>query len=152
MDNKYFFKKIKSKIKNHFKKIIVLKMTPEEIALGFSVGSLIALLPTFGLAYFFGLGIIFIIPRINKISLFLGIAFWNPLVLPPIYRYSYKLGVFIIGDLPDHTFELSLSSKIIKISFRFIIGNFIISLSIAVFVYFVVLIFFKYFNKNKKNK
>jgi uncharacterized protein (DUF2062 family) len=152
MESKYFFKKSKSKIKNYFKKIIVLKMTPQEIALGFSAGSLIALLPTFGLAYFVGLGIIFVIPKINKISLFLGITFWNPLILAPIYSYSYKLGIFIMGDLPDHTFNLSLSSKIIKISFRFIIGNFIISLSISVFVYFVVLIIFKYFNFNKNKR
>ncbi len=149
---KNIFKKCKAKIKNHFKKIIVLKMTPQSIAIGFSIGSLIALIPTFGLAYFVGLGIMFVTSKINKISLFLGIAFWNPLLLAPIYRYSYKLGSFIMRDLPGHTFEFPFSSDIAKVSLRFIIGNFIIALSISVLVYFAILIFFKYlnFNKNKK--
>jgi uncharacterized protein (DUF2062 family) len=147
-----FYKKCKLKTRNHFKKILKLKISPQSIAIGFSVGSLVALFPTFGLAYFVGLGIMAITPKINKISLFLGIAFWNPLILAPIYRYSYKLGSFIMRDLPGHTFEFPFSSDIAKVSLRFIIGNLIIALSISVLIYFVILIYFKYFHYSKNKK
>ena len=41
-------KKILSKLKNHFKEVIKLKEDPKSIALGFGIGTFIAILPTLG--------------------------------------------------------------------------------------------------------
>lgn len=146
---KNIYNKSLVKLKNHFKKIISFKKSPHAIALGFSVGSFISLFPTFGLAYFIGLGLLIVLPKLNKITLFLGIAFWNPLFLAPIYRYGYKLGNFILGDLPNYTFKFSLNSDIIKLSIRFLLGNIIIATILSITLYFVLFIVLKYMQRNK---
>ena len=138
------------KVKNYFKKIIKIKKSPHAIALGFSVGSFIALIPTLGFAYLIGLGVLFILPRINKFSLFIGIAFWNPLILVPVYRYGYLLGSSILGDLPGCTFSFSFNSDIIKLSSRFLLGNFIIASLLSLLSYFIIYFIIKYIGKQKK--
>lgn len=137
------------KLKNYFKKIISFKKSPHAIALGFSIGSSIALFPTFGLAYFIGLGVLFIAPKLNKVALFVGIAFWNPIFLALIYGFSYKLGSFILGDLPNYTFKLSFNSDIIRLSTRFLLGNLIIVTTVSLALYFVIFVFLKYMFRKK---
>lgn len=146
------FKSSIFKIKNHFKKIISLKKSPHAIALGFSVGSFIALFPTFGMAYFIGIGILLIFPTINKFTLFLGVAFWNPFLLAPVYRYSYRVGNYIMGDMPQFAFKFSFNSDMIRMSLRFLLGNIIISLFISLFLYFILFLVVQYFRNRKRVK
>ena len=143
---KYINKKFKKELKDYFKRIISFKTSPYAIAGGFAIGSFIALLPTFGLAYFIGFGILLLAPRLNKFSLFLGIAFWNPIFLAPIYGYSYRLGNFIVGDLTGYTFKFAINSDLVGVLSRFFLGNFILAFTISSLSYVVLLLIFKYRN------
>ena len=147
-----FFKKSLSKINNYFEKIITFKKSPHAIAFGFSVGSFIALFPTFGLGYFIGLGILIIMPKLNKVSLFLGITFWNPLFLVPYYSLSYKFGNFLMGNFPKYYFNFALENETVKLSIRFLLGNIILSLTISLLLYFAILICIKYLYKSDSSK
>ena len=92
--------KLKKFLKHHFHEIVKIKKSPQEIALGFAIGSFIVLLPTPGFSILIGLLIMLLFTRINKFSLFAAMAVWNPLTLVPIYWLSYRIGDILFGALP----------------------------------------------------
>ena len=78
--------------KEHVKRVIRIEESAHSIATGFAVGTMLALLPTFGLGIFIGLAVIIIFKKISKISMIASFAFWNPILLIPMYTLSYKIG------------------------------------------------------------
>jgi len=131
----YEFRK---KIRREFYKIISAKGSEHSIALGFAIGSFIAILPSFGLDILIGLLIVLIFKRINKFSLFGSFVVWNPLTLFPIYFLSYQLGSVIFGSTPAIRFNVVMVDMIYNFSARFFAGTFILSLLISVTSYFVI--------------
>jgi uncharacterized protein len=131
-------KKWKNKIKVHFEDVIKLKTSPRAIALGFAIGSFIAILPTFGLGVFIGLLVILIFKNVSKISLFAAFVVWNPLVLLSLAPVSYKVGVLILGDVKFVTFKIELLNHLYVYSRRFIIGNLIVASVLSLASYFIV--------------
>jgi uncharacterized protein len=126
--------KLKERIKNHFHEILRTKKTPNAIAIGFSIGTFIAILPTPGFNILLGLLIIFFSKKVSKYALFIAIAFWNPLITAPLYYLSYKLGnlIFQIND-PISLTTLLTSFK--SISLRFMVGNLIIAFLVSIISY-----------------
>jgi uncharacterized protein len=137
-------------ITEHFKRVIETKKSPHSIALGFTLGTLIALLPTPGFSVLIGILVVFIFNKINKYSLFGAIALWNPLVQIPIYTLSYKIGNLIFGSMPLVEYKISLLHQILIYTRRFLIGNVILAILISIISYIVVwLVASHYANKDK---
>jgi uncharacterized protein (DUF2062 family) len=130
--------KFLEKIKLHFKEVLALKKDPQAIALGFSIGTLIALLPTFGFGILLGLIIMAIFKNISKISMFAAFAILNPLVLIPFYTLSQYLGNFLLGSLPITDIEFTFLQNFYHYSLRFLLGNLIIALAVSIASYFII--------------
>jgi len=142
-------KKFKEKIKKHFQEVIELKTTPHEIALGFAVGTAIAVLPTFGLGIFIGILLVLIFKKLSKLSLFIAFAFWNPLLLILTTTISYALGDWLFSDLPVLNMKFKILNLIFTFTRRFLIGNLIVTAVFTVLSYGVVFYLVKsYYRRN----
>lgn len=128
----------KNKMHKYFQEIMSIKKSPHSIALGFAIGTGIAVLPTPGIGIFAGLLVIFLFKKVNKISLFGAMLIFNPLILAPIYYLSYQLGNWLLGNAPKQEFEVSLYNIVYHLSGRFLMGNIIISVVISFASYFLV--------------
>ena len=144
-------KKLKNKIKQHLKKVIELKTSPHSIAMGFALGTLVAILPTFGLGIFIGLGLLLIFKKVSKVSMMISFAVWNPLVLALMYPLDYKVGEYILTDIPTKTYKIELLNQLFVYSRRFIVGGIINAIIISTICYVLVL-YFAYKYQKKKSK
>ena len=144
-------RKLKDKLKKHFIEVIELKTSPHSIAMGFALGTLIALLPTLGLGLFIGLGLLFIFKKLSKISMLISFAVWNPLVLALMYPLDYAVGNYILGDLPIKTYKIELLNQLFVHSRRFIIGS-IVNAVILSFICYVIILYFAYRYQRKRAK
>mgnify|MGYP001575124117 FL=1 len=139
-------KKYREKIKNYFKEVLEVKATPKEIAIGFTVGTAIAILPTFGLGPFIALLIILIFKRISKISLLFSFVVWNPFILISLYPLEYYIGDLLVGNV-QIKFKLEILNQIFVYSFRYLIGNIIITIVFCIISYFTIYYLIKKFHK-----
>ncbi len=142
-------RRIKQKIKKHYHAVLEIKTTPNEIALGFAAGTGIALLPTFGLGFLIGLVIVLIFKNVNKLSMLVAFAFWNPLVLIPITTLSYFVGDIILDDVPVTRFRFELLNQFYTYSLRYLIGNLIITIILTVVSYSIVFYLVKKYQKKE---
>lgn len=142
-------KKIKNKLKKHFEEVIKVKETPHEIAMGFAIGTAIAVLPTFGLGIFIGILIILIFKKVSKISMFLAFAFWNPILLIPLAALSYSIGDFLLKGEPVIKFKIGLINQIFIYSRRFLIGNLIITIALTIISYYLIYFLVKKYQKKE---
>lgn len=140
-------KKYREKIKNHFKDISQIKATPREIAIGFTIGTAIAILPTFGLGPFIALLIILIFKRISKISLLFSFVVWNPFILISLYPLEYYIGDLAVGNPPTTKFKLEILNQIFVYSAKYLIGNIIVTIILCITSYFVIYYLVKKFHK-----
>ena len=131
-------KKFRNKFSSYFKELLKTKTSPHSIAMGFSIGTFVAILPTPGLNILLGLLIVFIFKKISKFALFGAMAIFNPLVLTPIYVFSYKIGNVIFSSEPIVRYKFILLFQIYEFSRRFLVGNLFIATSISILSYFIV--------------
>lgn len=131
-------KKFKEKLKHHIHEVIRTKKSPHSIALGFTIGTFISVLPTPGLNILLGLLIIFIFEKVNKYSLFASLFFWNTLTLWPLYILSFRIGDLIFGGLPVVKYNIEILNQIYNFSRRYLVGNFIVAVVISIASYFIV--------------
>ena len=142
------------RIKNHFREVIKIKKSPHSIALGFAIGTLIAILPTFGFGLLIGLVLLLFFKKVSKLSLIAAFIFWNPFMLVPIYLFSYKIGDALMSALPIIKLRFELFNNAYNLTLRFLVGNFIIAFTASVLSYFSIKYFAKRFKKSlidKKN-
>lgn len=139
---------MKNKIKAHFKEVLRIKKSPHSIAMGFALGTFIAIMPTFGFGLLIGTILLLFLKRINKISMIAAFIVWNPFFLIPFYLLSFKIGDFLLIKMPVIEFNINLLNQVYYLSIRFLIGNIIIALSMSVLCYFLI----KYFIIKIKNK
>ena len=138
----------KEKLKKHLDEVLKIKKSPHSIAVGFAIGTLIAVLPTFGLGIFIGLLVLFIFKRLSKISMFISFAIWNPFVLTLMYPLSYGIGNLVLKKEPVRKFTFEVLNQIFIYSRRFLIGSFILAVTLAIASYLLVLILiYKYQHK-----
>ena len=131
-------KKLKEKIKRHFEEVLKIKTSPSSIAMGFSIGTLIAILPTFGLGIFIGLLVLLIFKKASKISMFISFAIWNPLVLAILYPLEYSIGNFILSGIPVTEFRFEILNQLFIYTGRLLLGSIILSIIVSIISYFVV--------------
>jgi uncharacterized protein (DUF2062 family) len=138
------------KIEAHFKEVGKIKKSPHEIALGFSIGTFIAIFPTFGLGFLIGIFIILLFKNISKISLFLALLVWNPLVLIPIYSLGYDIGNFFLAEQAVITFKIQILDATYSLVRRALIGNSVLAFIISFISYFVILIASTIYQRKKR--
>lgn len=114
------------------------KTSDHSVAMGFAIGSFVAILPTPGISFLIGIGIIAIFKTLNKYALFLAMFVWNVWTLAPIYWASYEIGQVIFGDADIITFNVEEWDQMYEYSLRFLVGNLFLSFPISVLSYFLV--------------
>ncbi|MEK6934891.1 MAG: DUF2062 domain-containing protein [Nanoarchaeota archaeon] len=145
-------KKLKEKLKKHFHGVQKTKKSPNQIALGFAIGTLISILPTPGINVLLGILIVILFKKVNKYSLFIAMGLWNFLTLPPIYYLSYELGDYIFESYLVTRFNISYLTVISNYIIRYIIGNVILAIIITPISYILTIIIVKKFYQKKKTK
>jgi uncharacterized protein len=108
---------------------------PHAVALGFSIGTFISILPTPGFNILIGIFILLLYPKLNKMSIFIGLAVWNPLTAIPIYIASFKIGSFLFGNTDIVTIEFTIWEKAFHFTQRFLVGNVLLATIIALSSY-----------------
>jgi len=140
-------KKLKEKIKKHFKEVLEIKTSPSSIAIGFAIGTFFGIAPTFGVEALLIFLIVILFKKISKIAIFAGYILFNPIVEIPIYALGYKLGDFILKNYPMKYYKMEYLGEIFFYSKRLILGTIILAFIISIISYFVV---FYFARKHKK--
>lgn len=135
------YKNYKEKLKKHFIEVAKIKKSPHSIAMGFAIGTLIAILPTFGLGIFIGLLVILIFPKISKVSMMIAFVIWNPIILYSLIPIEYKIGDLIVGDAPIVRYEFEFLNWVFNHTKRYLIGSAILSIFTSIVAYIFALIF-----------
>lgn len=131
-------KRIKNKIKHHFSEVSKIKTSPESIALGFAVGTFIAILPTFGLGIFIGLLVVLVFEKVSKISLIAAFAVFNPAIEFTLYALNYSIGYSILAgkELPEATVDIY--NNLFIYTQRLFVGSVITATILALISYFLI--------------
>lgn len=127
--------KIKDKLTSHFHEVLKTKTSPHSIALGFSIGTFIAVLPTPGFGVLFGLLVILLFKKVNKLALLIAFGVWNPVTLIPVYILSYRIGGMLFGSLPVVKYEVVLVNQAYNFTRRFLVGNILLALILSLACY-----------------
>ncbi len=135
----------KEKIKELLKSLLKLNNTPPEMALGVSIGVMIAVMPLYGFHTVLCVIFALLIPRANKIAILIGTNISLPPTVPVITWAGYSIGSFVLrGKYPP----LSLSSfkgitfqKMLDFYYPLFVGSFILGIFLAVISYFLTLWF-----------
>ncbi|MDW3212075.1 MAG: DUF2062 domain-containing protein [Reichenbachiella sp.] len=126
------------KLKRHFLEVLRTKTSDHSVAMGFAIGSFVAILPTPGISILIGIAIVAIFKKINKYALFLAMIVWNIWTLAPIYWASYEIGQAIFGDSEVVVWEFEQLDQVFEYTRRFMVGNLFLSIPISILSYFLV--------------
>jgi len=139
--------KLFRQLKVGFKKLLHLRDSTHEIALGFAVGVFVGVFPTFGFGALV-LGALAIVIRFNFVASLIGTLINNPLFTPFWLISSYKVGelvtkagIKINEDFLKNTFNFTLS---------YLVGNIILSVVSGIISYFVVYIVVESYRASKR--
>jgi len=125
-----------NKIKRHFREVVQTKTSSRAIALGFSIGTFISILPTTGFGFLLGLVVVAIFKKVSKYGIFLAMMTWNPLTVAPLYLLSYQIGDWLIEK--EAKLGLDWFEEILNHSKIFLSGNLIVNIPITLLSYFLI--------------
>lgn len=128
-------KKWWSRLREHFRQVLETKHSPHAIASGFSIGTFLALLPTFGLGLLLGLLVMMVYKRISKYAMVAAFVVWNPLVQPPLYALSYIFGEWMFGSAPRATYNIEILNVVHHVTRRYLTGMVLIAAAVALLCY-----------------
>ncbi len=131
-------KDFRDKLRHHFDEVIKTKTTPESIALGFSLGTFLAIFPTPGFSILLGFILILIFEKISKLAMMGAFAIWNPVTLVPIYILSYNIGRVIGASLPPLAIRIDFINHAYNMSRSIIVGNIVLAVVLGIISYFIV--------------
>jgi uncharacterized protein len=114
-------------LKARLKEMLSARSSPHEIALGFTIGTFISILPTPGFNLLLGALVVAVYPHVNKLAVFGAMAFYNPIVIIPFYWASYKMGGLIFGLNPVIHYDVVLISEAYDFTRRYLVGNLIVA-------------------------
>ncbi len=129
---------IRERIRSYFAELISLKTKPKDIARGVAIGIFIGFLPIWGLLQFF-VALFFIgILRVNKIAIIIGTFITNPLTIPFIYAFCFKVGKWLLkSEVPAFTLKTLTATNIIAIAKPLLVGSIVVGLAAAILSYFI---------------
>jgi uncharacterized protein (DUF2062 family) len=144
----------KKKIKELLSNLLKLNNTPPEIALGVSIGVMIAVMPLYGFHTILCVIFALLIPRANKIAILIGTNVSLPPTLPFITWAGYGLGRLILGDkyppLNLSFFQGITFKKMLDFYYPLFIGSLVLGILLATMSYFLTLWFMKKRRKSKE--
>ncbi len=140
---------IREKVTRFIERLTEPESSSQAIALSFSLGTLIAILPTPGFGIFVGLSLILFFPMLNKIAMVLAFTMWNPILQLPVYYASYWLGSVLLNKPTPEVIEESWITLLTHHTQSFVLGNGILAALISVLSYIVVLQITSYYRKRK---
>ncbi len=169
---KKYYHKFRKHITHHAHKAIKQKSTPHSIALSFAIGTFIAVFPTFFLGLFIVFGLMIFYKKLNKIAAIAGLAFWNFIMMIPVYYLSYNIGRLLFNSDTETTiraggYELIEVLKIRPFSFnnvfnflkqniillqQYFIGNTILAILLSCLSYLVIKRAVVVYRENKEKK
>ncbi len=127
--------------------------SPHSIALGFSVGTFIALMPTPGLNIALGFLVAFLFPsRVNRLALFGAIFLWNPLFTLPLAPIGYKIGGFLFQHEAPVDVNITLFRRAFHFTQKFLVGITILSTIISIVCYGVIRLLTEAYQRKVKHR
>jgi uncharacterized protein len=130
------FTRIKRQLKRSYFQLFMQKTSASSVAFSFALGTFIAILPTPGFGVFIGLFLAYIFKNLNNLSILASFAFWNPILLAPVYLLSYKVGDWIFE--PSSLLQGEMIAKSIFYVKTYLLGNFILGMLISAICYIIV--------------
>lgn len=130
-------------LRHGYKRILRIKSTPQDIALGMGLGVFIGLLPIIPLQTVVVLALALLL-RCSKLTALIGTLITNPLTIPFFYLIMLRIGRFFLPDgrgrlNPDHW----TIGELLQAGWHFygsiLLGGFVIALPSAVLAYFLTL-------------
>lgn len=123
-------------------KMFKVHHAPHEIALGVAIGSFIGILPLYGLHTVLCVVAALLIPRANKLAIFLGTNVSLPPTVPFITWVAYDIGRFLLADKysPGLTWDYIRHFHISRISefyYPLFVGSVALGLACAVVLFCV---------------
>jgi uncharacterized protein (DUF2062 family) len=122
-------------LKARLKELVSARSSPHEIALGFSIGTLISILPTPGFNFILGAIAVAVYRPVNKLAVFGAITFYNPIVMIPFYWASYQVGSLIYGLNPVVHYDVAAMNEAYDFTRRFLVGNVIVAVTTSALTY-----------------
>lgn len=127
--------KVTRVLKQKWADLLLGEFTPHSIALGFSLGTIAALLPTFGFSILLALVLMFVFPHINRPAIFFALVVWNPVVQIPIYALSIHLGGELFGNMPVVKYNIEVLNQAYSFTKRFLVAHLIVTIVCTISVY-----------------
>jgi uncharacterized protein (DUF2062 family) len=151
---KYRFYKDKFifKLKRYIIAILISDKSDVSIALSYSFGTLIALLPTPGFSTAIGIGFIAVFKQLNKMAVLLSMLVWNGITIIPVYWLSFKLGTSISNSLPEINVKNEVLQQVLLYFKQFVLGNLALTIPIAIGSYFLAIVLLKWARKVRLRK
>ncbi|SDB20753.1 hypothetical protein SAMN05660653_00990 [Desulfonatronum thiosulfatophilum] len=130
-------------LRHLYKKVLRIKSTPHDLALGMALGIFIGLLPIIPLQTIFVL-ILAVAFRCSKLTALIGTSITNPLTIPFFYLLMLRIGRFFLpegrGRLnPEHWTIGELLQTGWYFYASMLLGGFLIAIPSALFAYFLTL-------------
>lgn len=138
--------------RNRIRMLLKSGSSPHSIALGFSIGTFIALMPTPGLNLALGFLLAFLFRRINRLSLFAALFLWNPLLTLPLAPLGYKIGGFLFHNNPVVDVDITLFRRVFHFTQKFLVGITILSTAISVACYGVIRVLSEIYQRKVKTR
>lgn len=136
-------------IRQKWSELLLGQFTARDTAFGVTIGTFIALLPTFGFSFLLALLFMALFPRTNRPAIFLAIMIWNPLVQIPIYALSYQLGSMLFEGLPVIKYNLEILNQLYSFTRRFLVAHVIITAVLSICMYCITYAVFTYYSLRK---
>jgi uncharacterized protein (DUF2062 family) len=149
---RYYKDKFIFKLKRYTIAVLNSDKSDMSIALSYSFGTLIALLPTPGFSTAIGIGFIAVFKQLNKMAVMLSMLVWNAITIIPIYWLSFKIGSQISNSLPDVDVKNETIRQILLYFKQFALGNLALTIPIAIGSYFLAIILLRFARKMRLRK
>ncbi len=92
---------LRMKLRYFWRRILQVRATPHEVALGFAIGVFSACTPFLGFQTILAFALAFLL-RVSMPAAFLGTFIGNPLSWPAIWSGSYVAGALLLGRDPSY--------------------------------------------------
>lgn len=92
---------LRNKLRFFWRRVLLLRATPHEVALGFAIGVFSACTPFLGAQTLLAFALAFVL-RVSMPAAILGTFISNPLSWPAIWSASYVAGALLLGQDPAY--------------------------------------------------
>ncbi len=132
--------RLKQNIRQFINYIKKLKGDPHYVAMGMAIGVFVSTTPTIPFHIPIAIALAFVL-RGSKPAAAIGVWFCNPFTLPFLYLWSYKVGMFVLGNSAPFDTKYESITELFKLGLHgasaMIIGGAIIGVLPGIAVYLI---------------